>query len=76
MAWIVGAEQARFLEPEAAMPGREELVPVGRAHAVDSETGEVACRYGSEALNVFDLDWETTSLVEKCPDCVRAVSAT
>lgn len=77
MLWIVGAEQSRFLEPEAAMPGREQLVPVGRTHAVDSESGEVACGYGSEALNVFDdLDWETASFVEKCPDCVRAVSAT
>jgi hypothetical protein len=76
MAWIVGAEESRFLEPEAAMPGREQLVPVGPTHAVDSETGEVACGFGSEALNVFDLDWETTSFVEKCPNCVRAVSAT
>jgi hypothetical protein len=76
MAWMVGAEETRFLEPEAAMPGREELVPVGPTHAVDRETGEVACGFGSEALNVFDLDWETASFGEKCPDCVRAVSAT
>ena len=76
MAWMVAAEETRFLEPEAAIPGREELVPVGPTHAVDSETGEVACGFASEALNVFDLDWETASFGEKCPDCVRAVSAT
>jgi hypothetical protein len=76
MAWMVGAEETRFLEPEAAMPGREELVPVGPTHAVDSETGEVACGFGSEALNVFDLDWETATFIEKCPDCSRAVSQT
>jgi len=74
--WQVGAEQSRFLEPEAAMPGHEQLVPVGLTHAVDSETGDVACGYESEALEFFpDLDWESASLVERCPDCVQVVAA-
>jgi uncharacterized protein (UPF0212 family) len=71
---MVEAEQTRFLEPEAAMPGREELVPVGPTHAVDSETGEVACGRRSETLNVFDLDWVSADLVERCPDCVQAIA--
>ena len=74
MAWMVGAEETRFLEPEAAMPGREQLVPVGLTHAVNRETGEVACGFGSEVLNVFDLDWVSADLVERCPDCVQAIA--
>lgn len=74
MAWKVGAEETRFLEPDAAIPGREQLMPVGPTHAVDSETGEVACGFRSEALNVFDLDWVSADLVERCPDCVQAVA--
>jgi hypothetical protein len=68
MAWMVAADETRFLEPEAAMPGREQLVAVNR------ETGEVACGFRSEALNVFDLDWVSADLVERCPDCVQAVA--
>jgi hypothetical protein len=79
MTWKVGAAQTRFLESEV-IPGwraaeHPQLVPEGPTHAVDGETGEVACGFGSEALRIFDVDWETASFVEKCPDCVRVVGA-
>ncbi len=83
MAWKVGAAETRFLESleSEAIPGgrrvagRGHLAPDSPAHAVDGETREVACGFGSEALTVFDLDWESASLVERCPDCVRVVGA-
>jgi hypothetical protein len=79
MAWKVGAAETRFLESEEipgrrSDPGRGQLVPDGPAHAVDSETGEVACGFGSEALTIFDVDWESAS-IERCPECVHVVGA-
>jgi len=83
MAWKVGAAETRFLESLESEPiaggrrrvaGRGHLVPDGPVHAVDGVTGEVACRFESEALTVFDVDWGTASFGEQCPDCVRAVA--
>jgi len=83
MAWKVGAAETRFLEALESEPiagGRRRvavrghLVPDGPVHAVDGETGEVACQFGSEALTVFDVDWEMVNFTEKCPNCVRAVA--
>jgi hypothetical protein len=80
MSWKVGAERIRLLESQSIRTGRRvggrgARVPDGPTHAVDSETDEVACRFPVEALKVFDLDWESASLVERCPDCVRVVGA-
>ena len=80
MSWKVGAERTQLVESRSIQTGRwvggrGQRVPDGPTHAVNSETDEVACRFPVEALTVFDLDWESASLVERCPDCVRVVGA-
>jgi len=48
-------------------------VPVGPAHAANTETGETACGLAVEGLIVSDQDWEATSM-DRCPTCVEEVA--
>ena len=80
MTWMVGAERTRLIESRSIRSGRPvggrgQRAPDGPTHAINSATGKVACGFPVEALIEFDLDWESASLVERCPDCVRVVGA-
>jgi hypothetical protein len=65
MTWKVG-QGIQFLESG-------QRVPVGPAHAVNSETGETACGLVAEGLMVSDQDWESAN-IDKCPTCVEEVA--
>jgi len=65
MTWKVG-QGIQFVESE-------QRVPVGPAHAVNSETGKVACGLSAGGLIVSDQDWESAS-IDKCPTCVEEVA--
>jgi hypothetical protein len=72
--WKVGSVEFRRLEWRPAYQvakERGQLAPAGTVHAVDSETGDVACGFGAELL-VFDIDFATASL-QKCAACEREV---
>jgi hypothetical protein len=64
MAWKVG-QGIQFLDSG-------QRVPEGPAHAVNSETCEVACGLAVEGLILSDQDWESAS-IDKCPECVEVV---
>jgi hypothetical protein len=80
MTWKVGAAGTEWVGSRGIVPGGRDgplglgkLVPLGLTHAVNSETGRVACGFPVEALIVLpDMEWESAT-VEKCPDCVRVV---
>jgi hypothetical protein len=78
MGWKVGAEGTRFLESQGIQAGhrvggRGRCVPDGLTHAINTDTAKVACGFPIEALTVFPEDWEATSFIDRCPDCVRVV---
>jgi hypothetical protein len=79
MRYKVGAEQ---LEQVPALAHRPDGVfrsartaPVGATHAVDAETGVVACGITTDRLEVLEQDWEAAFFVEKCAGCFAAVVA-
>jgi hypothetical protein len=79
MRYKVGAEQ---LEQVPALAHRPDGVfrsartaPVGATHAVDAETGVVACGITTDRLEVLEQDWEAAFFVEKCTGCFAAVVA-
>ena len=51
------------------------IAPAGPTHAVSTRTGEVACGFKVDGLEVLDQDWEEAFFVEKCPGCFAAVLA-
>ena len=80
MAWKVGAAGTAWVGSQGIVPGARDgplgkIVPLGPTHAVNSETGKVACGVLVARLIVLpDMEWESAS-VEKCPDCVRVVAS-
>jgi len=80
MTWKVGAAGTEWVGSQGIVPGGRDgplglgkLVALGPIHAVNSETGKVACGVLVRRLTVLpDMEWESAS-VEKCPDCVRLV---
>ena len=78
---MVGAEHVVFRESRAVASspsagGSGMPVPRGITHAVDVETGEVACGRSSDGLIEFpDLDWERAAFLVACRGCRDAVLA-
>src|SRR5262249_56988970 len=74
----VGAAGAEWVGSRGIVPGGRDgllgkIVALGPIHAVNSETGKVACAVAVPRLIVLpDMEWESAS-VEKCSDCVRVV---
>ena len=79
MRYKVGAEQLQQVptllhRPDTAFRASR-TVPAGPTHAVSTRTGEVACGFKVDELEVLDQDWEEAFFVEKCPGCFAAVLA-
>jgi len=79
MRYKVGAEKVEQVPSLAQRPDgtfrSARAAPVGLTHAVDAETGAVACGITADGLDVLDQDWEGAFFVEKCPGCFAAVVA-
>lgn len=78
MRYKVGAERVQLLRSRGIRPGprlaRATRAPAGQTHGIDTATGKVACGISAEGLTVFDQDWETASMLERCPACVAATA--
>ena len=76
---MVGAEHVAWRESRAVASSRDASgsgtpVPRGITHAVDVETGQVACGRSSDGLIEFpDLDWERSAFLVACRGCRDAV---
>jgi hypothetical protein len=58
------------MEPRAG----SHYVPDGTVHAVDDETGEVACGFSGDLIEV-EASWESVAVANlKCADCQKRVS--
>jgi hypothetical protein len=65
--------QSRGIRPRPVNLRRaSELVPAGRVHAIDTDTGQVACGITAAGLYVFDQDWASGIGIDWCPACVEA----
>jgi hypothetical protein len=69
------AERGHWVRSEAVEPReRGHYVPDGTVHAVDDQTGEVACGFDGELIEV-EAAWDSPAVASlKCADCeqVRA----
>jgi hypothetical protein len=76
MTWKLGSNDARLIESDKTLgQQRFPLAPVGTAHAVDFQAGEVACgRFSADELVEIDALWESSNYPDKCSDCVKALS--
>src|SRR5918995_143617 len=75
VTWKPRAERGHWVRPEAVEPReRSHYVPDGTVHAVDSQTGEVACGFDGELIEI-EAAWDSPAVASvRCADCEQELA--
>jgi hypothetical protein len=77
MTWKPRAERGHHVRSDAMEPrAGSHYVPDGTVHAVDDQTGEVACGFDGVELIEVEASWESPVVASlKCADCEHVLSS-
>jgi hypothetical protein len=75
VTWKPRAERGHRVQSDASEPrAGSHYVPDGTVHAVDDQTGEVACGFDGELIEV-EASWESPTVASlKCANCEQKLS--
>ena len=75
VTWKPRAERGHRVQSDATTPrAGTHYLPDGTVHAVDDETGEVACGFGGELIET-EASWESPAIASlKCSSCEQKLS--
>ena len=75
MTWKPRAERGHRVQSDVLEPcAGSHYVPDGTVHAVDDQTGEVACGFDGELIEV-EVSWESPAISSlKCSTCEQKLS--
>jgi len=79
--WIAGTEESTIVAVGGALPGRGTAAPpprepAGAWHAVDRDSGTVACGTTRFLETWPDHPWTEAGVADRCPECLAAVPLT
>jgi hypothetical protein len=75
VTWKPRAERGHRVRSDAIAPREgSHYVPDGIVHAVDDQTGEVACGFGGELIEI-EAAWDSPAFASvKCADCEQELA--